>query len=128
MPLPPNGEIYPFSRREALAPLEIKTSYGESYYVKIADANTGIDVLAVFVRGGHTVNLKVPLGTYVVKYAAGDKWYGFDHLFGPSTGYNKTSETFTFRYNGSQISGYSITLYKVRNGNLQTRAISPNDF
>jgi curved DNA-binding protein CbpA len=128
LPLPPNGETYNYTRREAVAPFEIKSSYGSSYLVKLADASTGQPVLTVFVRGGNTVNLDVPLGTYVVKYAAGDKWYGYNFLFGPATGYSKANETFTFRYNGNQVSGYTITLYKVRNGNLRTGTISANEF
>lgn len=128
LPLPPNGEIHTYTSREGVAPFEIKSAYGGSYLVKLADASTGQPVVSVFVRGGNTVNLDVPLGTYVVKYAAGDKWYGYKHLFGPTTGYSKADETFTFRYNGNQVSGYTITLYKVRNGNLRTETISANEF
>jgi hypothetical protein len=65
LPLPPNGEIYNYSRREGVAPFEIKSSRGGSYLVRLADASTGQPVLSVFVRGGNTVNLEVPLGTYV---------------------------------------------------------------
>lgn len=128
LPLPANGEVYTHTRRESVAPFEIKSSYGISYLVKLSDASTGQPVLTVFVRGGNTVNLDVPLGTYIVKYAAGDKWYGYCYLFGPTTSYSKADETFTFRYNGNQVSGYTITLYKVRNGNLTTKAISPDEF
>ena len=74
------------------------------------------------------MKLKVPVGTFVVKYAAGDKWYGHWHLFGPTTSYTKAEGTFSFRYNGDQLSGYTITLYKVRSGNLRTSRIRPNEF
>lgn len=128
LPLPPNGEINIYTDGEGVAPFEIKSSYGNSYLVKLVNASTDQPVLTVFVRGGNTVNLDVPIGTYIVKYAAGEKWYGYTYFFGPTTSYSKADETFTFRYNGNQISGYTITLYKVQNGNLHTETISPNEF
>ena len=72
--------------------------------------------------------MRVPFGTYVVKYASGQKWYGYKHLFGPNTAYNKADSTFAFRREGNQIKGFSITLYAVEGGNLSTLPIKPNDF
>ena len=74
------------------------------------------------------MNIDVPLGNYIVKYAAGDRWYGYEHLFGPETGYSKAGEVFSFAVVGNKISGYTITLYKVRNGNLHTQTIRKEDF
>jgi curved DNA-binding protein CbpA len=128
LPLPPNGETYKYTDREVVAPFEINSSFGSSYLVKLTDAFTGQPVLTVFVRGSNSVKLEIPLGTYVVKYASGDKWYGYTHLFGPTTTYTKADNTFTFSHDENQISGYTITLYKVRNGNLRTGTISANEF
>jgi hypothetical protein len=94
----------------------------------LADAYSDADVLTVFVHGGSTVQIDVPLGTYIVKHAAGTKWYGYKHLFGPETSYSKADETFRFERNGYQVTGYTITLYTVLHGNLQTSAIRPEDF
>jgi hypothetical protein len=126
--LPPNGEAFSYTEGAAVAPFEIKSSYGSNYLVKLTDASIGQTVITVFVRGGIPVTLNVPLGTYFVKYATGSRWYGYNHLFGPSTSYSKASQTFAFSDNGDQISGYTITLYKVQNGNLRTRPISANEF
>jgi hypothetical protein len=52
--------------------------------------------MTVFVRGGETVETRAPLGKFIVKYASGDTWYGYDHLFGPDTTYTKADETFIF--------------------------------
>jgi len=110
------------------APFTVKSAPGMNYLVKLSDSITNAPTLTIFVRGGSTVKVKVPLGTYTVKYAAGEKWYGDKNLFGPSTGYSKASDLFTFERNGSKIRGYTITLYKVRDGNLRTEAISPESF
>jgi hypothetical protein len=63
-----------------------------------------------------------------VRYAGGTKWYGDDYLFGPETTYSKADEVFTFEKVGNSVSGFSITLYKVVNGNLSTSSIEPTEF
>jgi hypothetical protein len=127
-PLPENGEVSTYAYFRALAPFEIKSSSGTNYLVKLTNASTGAPVQTIFVRGGTTVEVKVPLGTFSVKYAAGETWYGYRHLFGPMTAYSKASELFTFKNDGTGYTGYTITLYKVRNGNLRTQQIDPEEF
>lgn len=126
--LPPSGEVRNYSAKDKVAPLQIRSSSGSNYLVKLNDSTTGQPVMSVFVRGGQTEEIEVPLGTYVVKYASGDQWYGYTHLFGPSTQYSKADRTFTFSFNGYQYSGYTVTLYKVRDGNLSTSRIGAGDF
>ena len=74
------------------------------------------------------MEVEVPLGTYEVRYASGESWYGYEYLFGPGTSYSKADKTFTFKVVGNQISGFTITLYKVSHGNLHTSTISPTEF
>lgn len=126
--LPAHGKITRYSDGDPIAPLEIRSSGGSNYVVKLSDCYSGRAVLSVFVHGGSTVNLDVPIGTYKIKYASGERWYGSTHLFGPDTAYSKADSSFDFRVIGNQVSGYTLTLYKVVDGNLQTTPISPNEF
>jgi hypothetical protein len=126
--IPSSGEVRSYTTQSGVAPLQIRSSSGSNYLVKLDDATTGKPVLSVFVRGGQTEEIDVPLGTYVVKYASGDRWYGYTHLFGPDTQYSKADRNFTFSFDGSQYSGYTVTLYKVRDGNLSTSSIAADDF
>lgn len=128
LPLPESGEIVAYTGLPNVAPFEIKSSAGSHYFVKLSDAATGRPVIAVFVRGGQTVSVDVPLGNYVVKYASGDQWLGYDSLFGPATSYSKASKTFSFRSTSDGYTGFTVTLYKVRNGNLNTRKIVASEF
>jgi len=129
-PIPPTGELRINTQKERIAPFKIISSRGSNYLLKLADAISGEWVLTVFVRGGDSTEIDVPLGTYVVKYASGETWYGYapDHLFGPAASYSKASEYFTFEQRGNTLRGHSITLYKVINGNLRTEKIKPNEF
>jgi hypothetical protein len=125
---PYNGETKIFTYDDRVAPLKINTSYGLNYVVKLKDAYTKKPIMTIFVRGGVDIETKVPLGTYEITYASGSKWYGYDYLFGPETGYSKADEVFSFRNTGYQINGYTITLQRVSNGNLREVHIGKSDF
>ena len=92
--------------------------------MKVVNSSTGSTILDLFVEGGRSVEIKIPSGTYEIRYATGKDWYGYQYLFGPETAYSKTNRNFSFSYG----SGYELTLYKVVNGNLSTSTIHPEDF
>lgn len=125
---PLSGTIQKHVSSPGVAPLEIKTSVGSNYLVKLENATTGTKIIDVFIRGGSTIELMVPLGTYRLKYAAGQTWYGYEHYFGPSTGYSKADSNFRFYNDGNRVSGYTVTLYQVSNGNLKTSYLAPEEF
>lgn len=114
--------------QQAIAPLEIRTESGSDYYVKVVNAANDNDTLAIYIHGGETVEVEVPLGNYEIRYASGTNWYGDQELFGSDTAFNKADELFNFVDTGYQISGYTITLYQVIDGNLQTKTIDKNQF
>jgi DnaJ-domain-containing protein 1 len=125
-PLPTNGSVLRYGSGEPVAPLEIRTrGQDRHYFVKVVDHVTGEPVATMFVRGGQTAEALVPLGSYRVKYATGETWYGEDYLFGPETSYSEAAERFDFVNNGYQYSGYTLELFLQQNGNLQTNRISP---
>ena len=126
--MPYNGAIQIFTNDQRIAPFEIKTSQGANYLVKLVSAYSQSPIMTIFIRGGNQVTTEVPLGSFEVKYASGEKWYGYQYLFGPNTVYSKTDKTFIFQDTGDQITGYTITLYQVSNGNLRTSIISPEQF
>lgn len=128
MDMPKNGAIQMFTKRERVAPLTIKTSAGSNYFVKLVTANTNDAIMTIFIRGGNTVSTNVPLGSYEVRYATGKDWYGYEHLFGEDTGYSEAETIFKFENDGYQVSGYTISLYQVRDGNLRTKRINANSF
>lgn len=126
--LPSSGTIRRYTANQGVAPLEIKTSVGSNYLVKLEKISTGNNMLDVFIRGGSTIEIKVPLGIYRLKYAAGQTWYGYDHYFGPATRYSKADSNFRFYDDGYRVSGYTVTLYQVRDGNLSTSRLAAGQF
>jgi hypothetical protein len=129
LPLPRSKTLRRFSNQNYIAPLEIRTrDDGYNYYVKISTWNSNLPILTLFIRTGEKVKTKLPLGSYVVKYASGKKWHGQKHMFGPDTSYSKAQKKFTFNKSVGRISGYTIELFTQLNGNLPTSTIQKSDW
>jgi curved DNA-binding protein CbpA len=128
LPIPENG-IYWKSFPEGVAPLKISTRDREqSHFIKITESKTNKEILKAFLRGGHVLEFDVPLGSYIIKYAAGEKWYGEHFLFGPYTAFGKADKVFEFEQIGYEVSGYSVELYLQPHGNLHTSRLSAFQF
>jgi curved DNA-binding protein CbpA len=127
-PLPNTGDTNNPSL-VGVAPLDVKTSAGDSHYwLKVVDYYTNQEVVSYFIRGGDTLNVMLPEGTYKIKYASGLNWYGPDKLFGNDTAYAEAQDIFTFSSNGYSYSGYTIELIPQAGGNLQTTELSKEQF
>jgi hypothetical protein len=125
----PHDGVYWQEFAVGIAPLEISTrDRQKNHFIKIVDSSTNNEVLKAFLRGGHTIEFDVPLGTYIIKYAVGDKWYGERFLFGPYTAFGKADKVLEFKQVGYQVSGYSLKLYLQPYGNLHTSALTAFEF
>ncbi len=128
LPLPANGATHKYSSGEGIAPLRIITRPGGYYFVKLVDWESNLPVMTFFIHSGKTVDVDVPLGSYKLKYAAGQSWYGEEDLFGLDTIYSQAEKKFVFKIDGNQISGYSVELILQPQGNLSTKRIAKSDF
>lgn len=130
--LPATGRIRALWQHGAgtvLAPLKVITAPGSpNYYVKLVDWETHSPRLVFFVRSGQTVTVRIPIGVYELRYAAGQTWYGEVYRFGPETAYRKAEERFEFRIDDEKVSGFTVELIKQINGNLKEAAIKPSEF
>lgn len=105
--------------------LSSPSKYVSSEYTKIIAASAYI---RLYIRGGSSVKIQVPLGEYEVFYATGDSWYGEDKLFGDETKYFKCDDTFSFEETSAGYNGWTISLTPVPNGNLDIDSISESNF
>lgn len=126
LPLPKTGSFSKAINGEA--PLKIKTAYRSNYFLKIVDANHGKEVSSYFIRGGDTLDVDVPLGSYKIKYASGSIWYGKKYLFGEETQYTQVDGVLDFSFDGESYLGHSIELIQQINGNLKTTDIDKAEF
>lgn len=134
-----NGAIVKDTDLEKLAPFTVEASGASNYYVYLKCLNylsgsstlpslSGKGDLSFYVASGKTADVLVPLGNYEVYYATGDTWYGADHKFGSSTKYYKCDSKFMFSRSLSGYEGWTVTLYPVQNGNMETDKISAAAF
>lgn len=122
--LPQNGSVARFQNRPDVAPFTVVVPPEAHYVVKLEEAETGVGVLMMFVHAGQTVQTKVPLGNYRLKYAMGTTWFGEQRLFGPGTSYQQADRTLAFVKTPTGYSGHTIQLVRQVNGNLPTSALS----
>ncbi|MDO4442050.1 MAG: DnaJ domain-containing protein [Moraxella sp.] len=104
--------------------LQIKTNRHYHHLIKIVDASNHREVAWYFVRSGDIINLNLPIGEYIVKYAYGNTWFGYDNLFGDDTMYAQVDEILDF-YN---YQSYELELIQQVNGNLRTSSIDKSQF
>lgn len=120
------GVILPL-QSPGLAPLLVKASPDAHHYVKLYSPD-GEELMSMFIEAGESFEVDVPLGTYDLKLAFGDVWYGTEHLFGPDTGYEKLTDPLVFGVSDGYYDGHKIYFQKIRGGNLDTETISADEF
>ena len=86
----------------------------------------------MFARKGSIVKRKVPEGTYEIRVASGDKWYGERDLFGSSTYVKKNPNPTQFEviptYNGYEYTVYTLKMIESVDGNLNMTQMRVEDF
>lgn len=128
--MPKNGSMIfnTTKNTDRIAPLEIKTSGSHAHYIKMESVASPSKFVTFFVHPGEAVEVKMPIGKYYLKYASGYTWYGLKDLFGPDTIYTKSDDIFHFYEEDGYVNGYTVTLYNVSNGNLDTETINASEF
>ena len=98
-------------------------------FLKIYTAE-GVHVSSLFIRSGGSHTVKIPVGTYMIKMAYGETWFGSEEMFGDSNAYYQVlildgnNTTYSFRRNYT----YTLTLRNATNGNVGTRSESRDGF
>jgi len=131
LPLPEQGvtssNVFYFLD-ETKAPFKITTPSDGNYVMKIEDWNTKGVVATYFIRRSSTLSIELPLGSYKLKFAQGEKWYGEKHLFGPRTAYSYVPDKMIFYIDGDYVRGHRIELIPQVNGNLETPPMRAQDW
>lgn len=121
--MPENEHIFvnKFDSRPSKVIVENPTD--TAYYIKF-DNKDGDTMFAFFVRPQSTTPMYMGVGTYEMKYACGDTWYGEEHLFGENTRYAKDKDDWVFESG----KGWTLTLQPQVGGNVSTETLSEDEF
>ena len=84
-----------------IAPLTIKArNEGRHFFVKLIELPEKKEVLSLFLHSGDQMKINLPMGTYELKYAAGETWYGPVWLFGNETMFSRIETELVFALYG----------------------------
>ena len=129
--LPVHGSTALYIDEPCVAPLKISTANsGRLYLVRLTGRDRygrEVRIMDIAVHSGSAFELEVPLGTYRLKYAVVEDWYGPDR-FGTEARFSAADQNFSFRKTPDGYSGYAVELILQSAGNLGTEQISPQDF
>lgn len=129
-PSPSTGEVYRNSGYAKKLSVTIKTPASDERptYLKIY-ASDGTLVSTVFIKGGSSTKIKLPVGSYTFKQAYGDKWFGEEEMFG-ETGIYQTLLFGTADNTWKLSSGYTytLTLRSSTDGNVGSKNQGYSDF
>lgn len=96
----------------------------DSHYIKIIDTSTGEPFMKIYIREGDTITVYLPVGSYRIRYATGEHWYGYDELFGTDGEYFKFNEVVSIK----KDTKYTLTLYRESESNLTTSVLDYGEF
>lgn len=122
-PLPSTG-LFDIGRSDTENAITVKTMGDRNTLVKI-EKPSGEEVTRGFIRAGETHTFKLPRGTYILKTAAGQKWYGEEHFFGPDTTYSQADDTFLLNERGDH---WTVELTPQVSGNLGEAKLRADQF
>jgi hypothetical protein len=106
--------LYNRTGRPAVAPLGLDAAPGSDYYVKLVDPVSNLDLVGIYLKGGQKADIRVPVGSYIIRYASGTGWLGHERLFDSDTYYAAFVRRYLFVKgsvgSSSTYSGYSLKL------------------
>jgi len=88
---PASGILFSNKEGKKYATLEISTDPGPDYFLIITPEAGGAPEIIAFITGGESLTCKLPTGSYELRYAAGESWYGKKYFFGPRGTYFQVS-------------------------------------
>ena len=118
--LPENGSLK--KSNGSGVTMKINAPSGSSVFLRFYDSSEKA-VAQIFIRAGKSAKIKLKPGTYTMKAAYGNKWYGDKDLFGGSASYsqlmNGSSKEFKLKRNYT----YTLRLMATTTGNVGSSTV-----
>ncbi len=124
-PNPASGQIYRNpSYSKKTCPLTLKTAKNMlPMFIKIYKGGTLIS--SVFIAPGKKVTVKLPAGTYIIKGADGENWFGPNEAFGDDAYYGIVSEKYAMKSGWVYSIAFSA---ESKRGSSESSDIERSDF
>ena len=124
--LPDNGDgVSRFNRAETTSKIRIVPRSEQGHIVvKVENWDDPELVCWFLIRAGQSAETSIPPGTYRLKFACGNRWYGEKHLFGPNASYFAIVNEIRVPAN----TVYTLNLAPSVTGRLREYTIGSTDF
>jgi hypothetical protein len=123
-----DGIVRVTKAKTRVVPFQIRTVSGSNYFIKLVNAADDSDMYVLFVRGGSTFKITMPIGTYRLQFASGKTWYGEKALFGEQTTYWTADQMLSFRKSGNDPKPVTIEIPDQRAGHIRSVPFDPARF
>jgi hypothetical protein len=120
---PATGWVQRPSRSPAVA-LSISAPGPGAYFIKLVYTD-GAPLGTLYLRGGETLRVYVPVGLYRIRYAYGQAWLGTDRLFGDDTAYAELRDTYGFFVDQGHPSSHDLVIYGRLAGSSLEQVLTP---
>lgn len=97
---PESGTVFYRKYYDNNVKLTVDNGSSSDLYIKLREKKAGA-VLIFYVRGGDTVTVNAPVGSYEYVCAAGKQWIDEENLFGENTKIKKSREICVLKWAGS---------------------------
>ena len=132
---PKNGQFFNAAARGGYGTLTVETGHSPAF-IKVISINDPKRVLSFYVRADSKTTVHVRNGTYTLRYATGERWFGTKQMFGSGTVYRAFDDNlgFSAKYGYSaagrevRCSAWKVTLYPVAGGTAGTTPINADEF
>ena len=94
---PESGTVFYKKYADNTVHLTVDNASSRDLFIRLR-TNNAMTVLEFYVRGGDTVTVNAPTGTYEYVCAVGTHWEDEDTLFGEETRFKKSKEYVTYRW------------------------------
>lgn len=135
LPAPPVQNIYPGIQwnetgKPPLAEFRVMSNPGSNYLIKLEDVRSPARSVGIYVKGGESLDVAVPSGTYKLIIASGKSWRGREHLFGPRglTAVSQGRTLIELETYGMRATGGMLDLRGRMDGNFPTDRTSRSNF
>ena len=126
---PKNGAVLDRTLSSGRNVFKISVPSGQDYCVRLELEENPTQYVMFYIQGGKTASVKVPSGTYKLKYVSGNYWCGAEIFYfyeGPR--FFAADTNHTVKSTGTTYTQVKISLNATEEGNMPTQQIGRYDF
>lgn len=125
---PKNGKVLKKTLGSGKNVFKVTMPEGSDLCIKLESVKDPGKYILFYVRGGKSTSVKVPSGSYTLKYVSGEYWIDTTTYFYALGGFMKANETMDFKSTSFTYTKITVKFEESTQGNMTETPISIEDF